>query len=65
MLIVPLVTTALSDAHERADVLNARGFRALPYRTTLNAPKDSGAEKQFRRALYVLSALQIGYALWR
>ena len=65
MLVVPLVTTALSDAHERADVLNARGFRALPYRTTLNAPKDSGAQKQLRRVLYVLSAVQIGYALWR
>ena len=65
MLVVPLVTSALSDAHERADVLNARGFRALPYRTTLHAQKDSGGEKQFRRVLYLLSVLQIGYALWR
>lgn len=65
MLVVPLVTTALSDAHERADVLNARGFRALPYRTTFRAPRDSRAEKHIRQALYLLSVLQIGYALWR
>ncbi|GLU29161.1 hypothetical protein Brsp01_43940 [Brucella sp. NBRC 12950] len=65
MLVVPLVTSALSDAHERADVLNARGFRALPYRTTLHPLKDSAVEKQYRRALYLISILQVGYALWR
>jgi energy-coupling factor transport system permease protein len=65
ILIVPLVTLALADAHERSNVLTARGFRALPRRTVFAPPADSAAERRLRIALVVLAGLLLGYALWR
>jgi energy-coupling factor transport system permease protein len=64
MLVVPLVTAALSDAHERGDVLTARGFRALPQRSLLNPPPDSPRQSLLRKVLLGLALLQIGAAPW-
>jgi energy-coupling factor transport system permease protein len=64
ILIVPLVTLALADAQERAGVLTARGFRALPFRTVAEPPADSLFQRRLRIGLLVLAALQAGYGPW-
>lgn len=64
-LIVPLVTLALADVNERAHVLTARGFRALPRRSVLDPPADDPRQRLIRRLLLVLCALEAGYLLWR
>ncbi|MDQ0321986.1 energy-coupling factor transport system permease protein [Pararhizobium capsulatum DSM 1112] len=61
MLFVPLLTSALSDAQERAQVLNARGFRALPYRTVVNPPADNALQRWLRLGLFAVIALELGY----
>lgn len=61
MLLVPLLTSALADAHERAHVLTARGFRALPYRTVLEPPHDTLLQRGFRLLLLALLVAEIGY----
>ena len=65
-LLMPLVTLALADIDARAQVLDGRGFRAMPRRTVLNAPPDSAAQRWARRALVLsLPLLIAGGLLWR
>lgn len=63
ILVVPLLTLALSDAHERANVLTARGFRALPWRTVIDPPRDSTGEKILRAAFAAAMVAEIGYVI--
>ena len=65
ILFVPLLTLALSDAQERAHVLTARGFRALPYRTVIDPPADSARESAFRVALAGVMMLEVAYVILR
>ncbi|WP_411036899.1 energy-coupling factor transporter transmembrane component T family protein [Shinella sp. BYT-45] len=65
ILLVPLLTLALSDAQERAHVLTARGFRALPYRTVIHPPDDSAPERLLRIALTGAMILEIVYVILR
>lgn len=65
ILIVPLLTLALSDAHERANVLTARGFRALPHRTVIDPPRDSNVEKVLRLVLAVAMVMAIIHVILR
>lgn len=63
LLIVPLVTLALADAQERADVLNGRAFRAFPRRSVLSPPPDTARQRALRYALVAAAVLVTGYAL--
>lgn len=65
ILLVPLLTLALSDAQERAHVLTARGFRALPYRSVIDPPADSPLERTVRIALTGTMILEIAYVILR
>jgi energy-coupling factor transport system permease protein len=65
ILIVPLLTLALSDAQERAHVLTARGFRALAYRTVIDPPADTVLEKRLRLGLWVIMAIELTYVILR
>lgn len=65
ILIVPLLTLALSDAQERAHVLTARGFRALPYRTVIDPPADNVVEKRLRLGLWTIMAIELAYVILR
>ncbi|PZO74105.1 MAG: hypothetical protein DI629_18735 [Mesorhizobium amorphae] len=63
VLVVPLVTLALADAHERSGALSARGFRALPFRTVAHPPPDSPFQRALRWALLVASLALFGVSL--
>ncbi|MBB3929012.1 energy-coupling factor transport system permease protein [Kaistia hirudinis] len=66
VLLVPLITLALSDLDHRASVLSGRAFRAKPHRTVINAPPDSTLQIWVRRLLLLLAVLQLGLPLlWR
>ena len=66
VLLMPLITLALSDLDQRASVLSGRAFRALPRRTVINAPHDSTFQLWLRRILFALAVLQLGIPLlWR
>ena len=66
VLLMPLITQALSDLDHRASTLSGRAFRALPRRTVINAPADSTLQVWFRRGLLGLAILQLGIPLlWR
>lgn len=65
ILLVPLLTLALSDAQERAHVLTARGFRALPHRTVIDPPADSATERAIRFALAGVMLLEIALVILR
>lgn len=64
-LLMPLVTLALADIDHRAQVLDGRGFRAMPHRTVLDAPQDSGAQRAARWiTLLSIPVLIAGGILW-
>lgn len=65
ILLVPLLTSALSDAQERSHLLTARGFRALPYRTVVNAPTDTVFQRALRLGLAAVWVAEVGYLFWR
>lgn len=65
VLLVPLITLALSDLDHRASILSGRAFRAKPRRTVINAPPDSTFQVWLRRGLILLAVLQLGaLPLW-
>ncbi|MHA7868139.1 MAG: energy-coupling factor transporter transmembrane component T family protein [Salipiger thiooxidans] len=64
-LLMPLVTLALADIDHRAQVLDGRGFRAMPHRTVLDAPADSGAQRAARWIIVLsIPVLIAGGILW-
>ncbi|SDE84918.1 hypothetical protein SAMN04488105_108234 [Salipiger thiooxidans] len=64
-LLMPLVTLALADIDHRAQVLDGRGFRAMPHRTVLDAPADSGAQRAARWIILLsIPVLIAGGILW-
>jgi len=66
VLLMPLITLALSDLDHRASILSGRAFRSHPRRTVINAPRDTAFQIQARRILLVLAVLQLGLPLiWR
>ncbi|MCX5515456.1 hypothetical protein C3941_18190 [Kaistia algarum] len=66
VLLVPLITLALSDLDHRASILSGRAFRAHNRRTVINAPPDSTFQIWLRRLLLTLAVLQLGLPLlWR
>lgn len=66
VLLMPLITLALSDLDQRASVLSGRAFRARPRRTVINAPPDSVFQLRLRRILLAVAVLQLGAPLlWR
>lgn len=66
VLLMPLITLALSDLDHRASTLSGRAFRAHPRRTVINAPPDSTFQLWFRRVVLVIAVLQLGTPLlWR
>ncbi|WP_116134440.1 energy-coupling factor transporter transmembrane protein EcfT [Tropicimonas sp. IMCC34043] len=65
-LLMPLITLALADIDHRAQVLDGRGFRAVPRRTVLDPPPDSPAQLWARRLILISIPFQIaGGLLWR
>ncbi len=66
VLLMPLITLALSDLDQRASILSGRAFRAFPRRTVINAPHDSTFQVWFRRVVLAIAVLQLGIPLlWR
>ncbi len=66
VLLMPLITLALSDLDQRASILSGRAFRAHPRRTVINAPPDSTFQIWFRRIVLTIAVLQLGIPLlWR
>ncbi|SHF96725.1 energy-coupling factor transport system permease protein [Kaistia soli DSM 19436] len=63
ILLMPLITLALSDLDQRASILSGRAFRAFPRRTVINAPHDSTFQVWFRRILVAVAVLQLGIPL--
>lgn len=63
ILMVPLITLALSDLDHRASILSGRAFRAYGRRTVIDAPPDSQAQVWLRRAFLAAAVLQLGLGL--
>ena len=61
LTVLPLLRLLLLESGQRARGLDARGFRALPRRTRVEAPADGKAESRLRWAL-LAAALLIGVA---
>ncbi|WP_207102545.1 energy-coupling factor transporter transmembrane component T family protein [Paracoccus shandongensis] len=59
----PLVRNLITDAPMRAELLDMRGFRALPRRSLLDPPVESRAEVRLRRGLVGLALVQFGMLL--
>ena len=63
-LILPLAGQVLSELSVRGAALDLRAFRAVPRRTTLNAPADSRAQSMIRYGLLVLILIEGGVRWW-
>lgn len=63
-LILPLAGQALSELSVRGAALDLRAFRAVPRRTTLNAPADSRTQSMVRYGLLVLILIEGGVRWW-
>jgi len=63
-LILPLAGQALSELSVRGAALDLRAFRAVPRRTTLNAPVDSRAQSMVRYGLLLLILIEGGIRWW-
>jgi len=63
-LILPLAGQALSELSARGAALDLRAFRAVPRRTTLNAPPDSCAQSVVRYGLLILLLIEGGIRWW-
>ena len=59
----PLVRSLITEVPVRAEMLEMRGFRALPRRSLINPAHDSAAEIGLRRGLLFLALLQLGMAV--
>lgn len=59
----PLVRNLIFEAPARAEILEMRGFRALPRRSLLHPAPDSRAERRLRRLLLGLAGLQLALLL--
>lgn len=60
VLLIPLITLALTDLDHRVLVLNGRAFRSGKRRTVINPPADSSGQRWFRRIAIVLAVAQLG-----
>ncbi len=66
VLLIPLITLALTDLDHRVLVLSGRAFRSGKRRTVLDAPPDSNGQVWLRRAVLSIAVLQLGFLLpWR
>ncbi|NDV13501.1 energy-coupling factor transporter transmembrane component T family protein [Crenobacter caeni] len=61
----PLVVWTLSDVGERANALDARAFRSVPCRTTLDAPAFTARDRALLAAALAAFVLVAGSWLWR
>lgn len=62
-MVAPLVRNLVTEAPMRAEILEMRGFRALPRRSVLDPRGESRAETWLRRGLLALAALQLALLL--
>ena len=63
-LVLPLAGQALSELAVRGAALDLRAFRAVPQRTTLNAPVDSHVQRAVRYGLLGLILIEGGLRWW-
>lgn len=63
-LLLPLAGHTLSELAVRGAALDMRGFRAVPRRTTLTAPRDSRAQRLLRYGLLLLILVEGGIRWW-
>ena len=66
VLLIPLITLALTDLDHRVLVFSGRAFRSGKRRTVLDAPPDSREQSWFRRVVLLLAVVQLGFLIhWR
>ena len=63
-LVLPLAGQALSELSVRGAALDLRAFRAVPRRTTLDAPADSRTQNMARYGLLVLIFIEGSMRWW-
>lgn len=63
-LLLPLAGNTLTELTVRGAALDMRAFRAVPRRTTLDAPEDSNTQLFLRYGLLLLMLLEGGIRWW-